>query len=104
MPIRYLGLEKLGENKFDIAISMSDRYYEKLDRESTIYEMTIDFKTESPTGKRKQFRILGKIVLGHGGVLTAEVKDWDFRRALHKLFNKLLNELEHKFKTKGRKH
>jgi len=95
-----MGLERLDGKEVNDITSMSSQYLEKLDREIKSDELILDIKLHSPTGKRKEYRLLGKIVFG-SDILTAEANDWDFKRTIHKLFNKLLNEVKHKFKTEG---
>jgi len=99
MPIRYIGLEKLEEEEVDSVISLSDKYYTKVDRELNVNELIIDIKLNSVKGRRKEYTILTKAIFARN-VLTAQASAWALRKSLHKVFAKLINEINHKFRKR----
>jgi ribosome-associated translation inhibitor RaiA len=59
-------------------------------------------KAEDKDTKRKRFSIQAHIK-GETQAFEASVEDWDFNKAVHKIFEKLLNEIEHEFHSSEQK-
>ena len=92
MTIRFIGLKKLTDAQQASVNKISAKYYTKIAR-SLKKEVDIDIqiKLEDVEGKRERFKIR---------IRVDQPSDWDLNRTLHKAFEAILHELEHKFKTK----
>jgi ribosome-associated translation inhibitor RaiA len=55
-------------------------------------------KSDDKNNKRKNYS-LRVMLKGETHSFEAEADDWDFHKALHKLFDKLLTELEHAYRS-----
>lgn len=100
MTIRFIGLKKLSDAQQASVNKISGKYYTKIAR-SLKKEVDIDIqiKLEDVEGKRERFKI--RIRVDQPSFLAnAQAIDWDLNRTLHKAFEAILHELEHKFKTK----
>ena len=100
MPLKFIGIEKLEGQEANIVNDMFSKYLEKLERDLPDCELIVDVKVHNPEGNRKNYGFLCKIVFS-GDVLTAQHEDWDLKRCLHRVCGKLINEVQHKFKTEG---
>ncbi len=73
-----------------------EEYSEKIERKlKNIESVRIHLKEYSHGGKTK-FSVHA-LVNYAGKSIEADSYDWDLRRTLHKLFNKIEQEIEHKF-------
>lgn len=100
MPLEFIGLEKLNEKEVGIITPLFSLYLEKLERDLPDCRLVVDIKIHNPEGKRKNYGFLCKVVHS-GDILTAKREDWDLKRGVHKICAKLINEVQHKFKTEG---
>lgn len=101
MPINFIGLEKLEGDSLSHLTTLFSQYLEKIERDLPGAELNVDVKVHNPEGKRKHYEFLCKIVFS-GDILTAKHSDWDLRRCIHRVCGKLINEIQHKFKTEGK--
>ena len=71
-------------------------YSTKIERKlKNVESVRIHLKEYSPGGKTK-FSI-SALVSYAGKSMEADSSDWDLRRTFHKVFNKIEQEIEHKF-------
>lgn len=101
MTINFIGLDKLGNESVAILTTLFSNYFEKIERDLPDCELNVDVKIHNKEGERKQYEFLVKVIYS-GDILTAQAEDWDLRRCIHKVCGKLINEIQHKFKTEGR--
>lgn len=101
MPINFIGLEKLDDESISHLTTLFSSYLEKIERDIPDCELNVDVKLHNKDGNRKHYGFLCKIVYSNN-VITASVEDWDLRRCIHKVCTKLINEIQHKFKTEGK--
>ena len=74
----------------------------KLQRKlKTINSLNIHLKEYSPEGKVKYS--INAHITDSFGKIEANASDWDFNRTLHKVFDKLQNEIERKFHLSNQK-
>lgn len=104
MPIRFIGLANF-DTEEDTAIKQITReYYEKilraLEKSSIVLELK---KTELSETNNKRFRydFHVRVESANKIIATAESFDWDIKRTLHRVFQKLEHELQHKYKLEG---
>lgn len=89
--------EILNDKEREIADKLVKEYYQKIQRKiKNITSLKIYIKEYGKEGKGKKYSIdVG--VVSPGDIFKAKAFDWDFARALHKVLNKIINEIEHKF-------
>lgn len=98
--IRY---SRLGDFEYDdVAVikGLGSRYMEKLERH--LPGLVVDFVGKlHKIGGRVKYSFHAR-VNDPSFLFKADAHDWDLRRAVHKTFGKLENELKHKFRTEGK--
>tara|TARA_Y100000310_G_scaffold293646_1_gene323388 strand:- start:267 stop:602 length:336 start_codon:yes stop_codon:yes gene_type:complete len=89
-------LEEQDKLDFDKLIN---EYAVKIERKvKNLDNFIIHLKEYKKLGNQKKFSIHVRIADSYK-VFEADAADWDFKRTLHKVFNKLDSEIEHRFHT-----
>ena len=97
--IKLIGLENFDEiEKFDIQ-EMTKANYDKLSKEFEEITLVLHAKKYDKSGKKCKYALNAKIEKGEGVLSNAKYADWDLKKTLHKLFDKLDYGIKHKFKT-----
>jgi ribosome-associated translation inhibitor RaiA len=99
--IQIKGIEQLSEEERKAVEEILDNSYEKLKRRTkTDFLLKLAIKEYSKNldnkNKRKKYSIQAQIS-GDVREFEASADDWDLRKVLHKVFEKLDNEIEHAF-------
>lgn len=92
--IHAANVEVLTERQKQIVNRLLNEYYRKIKRQlknEVFFEVHI--KVHEKEGKRKKFNIHVDVVNAIRFGATAD--DWDLARAVHKVLNKIMNEIEH---------
>ncbi|RLG16092.1 hypothetical protein DRN69_01730 [Candidatus Pacearchaeota archaeon] len=90
------GISLLNSHEKQIADKLLKEYYPKMQRQiKNIITLKIYIKEYKKEGKRKKYNIDVEIK-SSGKIFKANASDWDFSRTLHKVLNKIINEIEHK--------
>lgn len=95
--IHISGLKLLTNEEKDLANKILNKFYNKIQRHFK-NEVSIEchIKEYEKEGKRKKFSVHIRI---HGDrIFEADYADWDFSVTLHKVTEKLMNEIEKNFK------
>src|SRR3972149_6494323 len=73
-------------------------YHEKIKRQIKNKDTTlkIDIKEHGKGGKRKKYSITVTLEFARN-IIKANAFDWEFARTIHKVMEKLITEIEHKF-------
>lgn len=98
--ISYIGLKKLNAPEIEIVRSITSKEYSRILRSFKDANLIIEIKEHDAAGKAgkaKKYSIHMKVE-SPNCILTAEQADWDIARALHKTFNNLKNEINHRYK------
>lgn len=103
MPIQFKGLVNFTTLEEATIKKLTREYYDKLLRDIKDALLVIDLKKYENQGKRTKYAFHSRVESGKTLVLVTKASDWDLRRTLHKLFQKLERELQHKYKLKGKK-
>lgn len=91
------GLEYLSEEEKIILDKIVKENYEKIKlKMKNNPSLILYIKEYNTEGKRKKYSLLLEIK-SSAPFFKAETSDWDFARTLHKLFNKVFGEIEHRF-------
>ncbi len=102
MPIEFIDLKILNEEEIPILNKLVKEYYTKFERDLKNPKLIIHFKKYKKSGNQVKYSIHSRID-SPSIILSANAHDWDFARTLHKVFKKLEQEFQHKFKTEGQK-
>lgn len=94
--LQTVGFEILTEKTRNEFNGLWEEYSKKIERKLKNAESCrIHLKEYSPGGKTK-FSI--HVLVSYAGKsIEANASDWDLRRTFHKVFNKIEQEIEHKF-------
>lgn len=96
MPIKIQTKENLNEEEKETLDRLLNKYYEKIKRKvKKDVDVDLNLKIYEKGGKKK-YSINLKIV--NSMVFKSDADDWDFAKAVHKAFDKILREIEHKFR------
>lgn len=99
MPIQFMGLKEFDEKEEEIIRNLSAEYYEKLLRDITNAKLVLDLKKYKKDGEKAKYAFHSRVESGKSLALVSKASDWDIKRTLHKLFQKLEHELQHKYKS-----
>lgn len=100
MAIKYVGVNKLLDAQQASVIKISNTYYTKISRGlKKEVDVSLQIKLEDVKGKRERFHI--RIQVDQPSrLLSSHAAEWDLNMSLHKAYEAVLHEIEHKFKTK----
>ena len=94
-----IGFDSLDERELAHFDKLFSEYSKKIERKlKKISAFIINVKAYRKSGSRKKFSVHVRVV-APTKIFEAEAYDWDFRRVLHKVFNKLEEEIEHRFRV-----
>ena len=96
--IQYIGLKDFTEQEQELIKSLAIEYADKLERDIREFTLVINLKRHNLAGKRIKFSFHTRLD-APSFILTSKADDWDLARTLHKIFEKIENEIKHKFKT-----
>lgn len=100
--IQVLGLDDFNTKEKKKILDYADIYAEKIFREMDADNMKIHAKKHEKTGKRAKYSFHVKIQTPIN-LINAKDNDWVLAVALHKVFEKVKNNVQHTFKTEGHK-
>ncbi len=99
--ITYKGLDRLEAMEVATIQKISGREFDKIKRNFDKASLVVGVKKINAEGKRSKYEINARVD-APSLVLHAEHSDWELQRVLHRTFENLKTEFEHKFK-KGKK-
>lgn len=95
--LQTIGFNSLEEDDLADFQKLFSEYSKKIERKlKKISSFVINVRAYRKSGSRKKFSIHVRVV-APTKIFEAEAHDWDFSRVLHKVFNKLEEEIEHRF-------
>ncbi|MBS3071113.1 hypothetical protein J4407_02325 [Candidatus Pacearchaeota archaeon] len=98
MNLQTIGFDLIDENDKKDFDKIFEEYSERIQKKlKNISSFTIHLKEYNKEGARKKFCVYIHILAPTRVAFKAEAFDWDFKRTLHKAFNKIEQEIEHKF-------
>ncbi len=95
MAIQYTGIKELNEEEMLSVREISEAAYEKL--QNYVKKCSMNLKI-TKHGKNKPNYSLHATLKAPIILFSAKSDDWDLNKALHMVFDKLENEIKHKFK------
>ena len=101
--IKYTGLKKLtGTDIYEVqkqALSLLKRTQRKFSRAT----LNINLKTHDTKGKKRKYTINIKAEEDRKILARSKHADWDLPRTMHKSVKNLEQEIQHKYKTEGKR-
>ena len=92
--IHVKGIDLLSEKEKQLITHLLNEYSVRIQRQiKNITSFNFDLKKYEKTGKMQKFSVHAR-VKGLTGSFEADYGDWDLARTIHKVFNKLMNEIE----------
>lgn len=101
MPIQFVGLINFNESESVTIKQLTQEYYDKILRDVKDALLIISLKKYDQKETKCKYAFHSRVESGSTVLLTSEASDWDLKRTLHKLFQKLEKGLQHKYKLKG---
>ncbi len=96
--ITYVGLKSLDSFEISTVQTIVGRCFPKIQRHFSNATLTVNIKIADVTGKRKRYTVFLRVSAPRN-VLSVEHTDWELQRAVHRAFDGLENEAQHKFKV-----
>ncbi|MEK6973979.1 MAG: hypothetical protein AABW41_01960 [Nanoarchaeota archaeon] len=99
--IRFIGLNDFNDGEKALINEITLNNIKKISRHIGDYELIVKLKKHSTANKKIDETIKYSI---HAKMqfpkilITASYADWELKRTLHVIYDKLLNEIKHKFK------
>lgn len=97
--IQYIGIDQLDDTEKQVLDKLSAEYYEKIQRmlknETSI---VIHVKEYEKQGSRKKYSLHVRAIAPTVIFESSNASDWDLARTLHKAFNDIEKQIEHRFK------
>ncbi len=94
--IKLKGDELLNSEEKALLDKLIDEYSLKIEQKLKKASLDLHIKVYDKEGQRKKFS-LNLRAFSPAKTIEASDADWDFARTSHKVFNKLMNEIEHQF-------
>ena len=95
--ISYKGLEILGEIDRKLIESICEAYFKKLGNKlNTDISMGLLLKEYHLKTSNKEFSVEATLNLGSGNISADEI-GWDLSKVVHRVFEKIINQVEHRF-------
>jgi len=102
MIIQYHDIHDLEIDEKSIIKNITENYAGKFDRDVRNGVLIIKVKKYSKRGSKPKYSINSRIEAPNV-IASADAHDWDLNRALRKNLNKLEMEIQHKYKTEGKR-
>ncbi len=100
MPIQFIDLKILNDHEAPVAQKLAVEYSKKLGRLFPDNMLIVKFKKYNQTGKRVKYSIHCRVD-APSLIASAKASDWELALTMHKVLNKIHNELEHKYKLES---
>ena len=97
-PIQIKGIDELNDEEKNLVNTLANEYYGKIQRELKIAtSISLHVKQHSKTGNRHKSDIRVKVI-APTKIFEAQESDWDMARTLHKVFNNIERQIEHRIR------
>lgn len=97
MPFQFIDLKLLTKEEVPTVERLCAEYEKKIARHVPNPQFILQFKKHNDTGKKVKYSIHCRLEAPQI-LAPSEAHDWDLATTLHKVFQKIEKELEHKFK------
>jgi hypothetical protein len=101
--IEITGLDQLNESeKKDVDKLIEENYFKLKKRLKESSRLKLRIKVYSPEGNKRKFSLDFDLFFGSSH-FHADSVDWDFAKSIHKGYEKLYTQVEHKFHVSDQK-
>ena len=98
-PIQIMGIDELEGDEREVINRLINEHYNKIKRSlNEITSITVHIKQHSKGGKRKKSDVRVRVD-APSQIFEAQESDWDLARTLHKVFENIQREMEHKLRV-----
>jgi prephenate dehydrogenase len=99
--IQFVGVNELAPEEQELVSRLSTESYEKFTRIlKNIEQMVVHIKTYENEGQKKKFALHVRVKAPTSAIIeSCKSHDFDLARALHKAFDDIRVQIEHKFHT-----
>ncbi len=102
--IKFIGLDEVTEQEKEALNQLSTEYFPKIKRAThNATTMEIHVKAHEKEGNRRKWSIHAKALSPGHTFISNKAIDWDFKRAVHKAFNDILFQIDHKLGKESHK-
>ena len=96
--ISLAGVDMLMSGEREVIQKLLDKYYKKIQRHfKENISLEVHLKEYNREGNSKKYS-LNAVVRGAMGKIESSYADWELHKAVHKVLDRLLEEIEHKYK------
>ena len=96
--VQTVGFDQLSKEDMSHFESLFNNHFKKIQRKIKDAETFVfHLKEYEKEGKRMKFSLHSRIIWGNK-MIEANAFDWEFNKTVNKVFNKLEQEIEHKFR------
>ena len=102
-PIQIVGMDEADDKEKDLINKIANEYHQKIQRSlRNVAPITLHLKTHTNGGKAKKWDLRVKVA-APTSIFEAQESDWDLPKSLHKVFNNIERQLQHKLHTDSQK-
>ena len=95
--IQYVGLKELTDEEQDSLRKLCTEHYAKLQRIHAAQSFFVHVKVYEKAGARKKYALHLKVTLASNKIIeSCKSHDWELHAALHKSFEEIEHQLQHK--------
>jgi len=98
--IQFVGVNCLSAEEQEVIQRLTTENYEKIKRDlRNITNMTVHVKCYEKEGNRKKYSMHVKVIAPTKEFNSSKADDWELPRALHKAFNDIRSQIQHRMHT-----
>ncbi|MBS3102996.1 hypothetical protein J4458_06165 [Candidatus Woesearchaeota archaeon] len=99
-PIQVVGIKDLDEMELEAVYRIGDRYYGKLQRAvKNMASLVVHIKSYDKEGRQRKYSVHVKLVAPARIFVSTKVHDWNLEKALHKSFQDIERQSQHRLHT-----
>ncbi len=96
--IRYIGLNYFTKEEVVNIKDVANSYNKKLKENIDDFNLVLHMKKDDIQGKKARYSV--SLRIEHPSfLLTTTAMEWDLRKTVHEVFERMVNRLHHKFRT-----
>ncbi len=98
--IQFIGVSDLPAEEQAVVNTLTTEGYEKIKRKlHNIVNMSVHVKCYQKEGNKKKYSLHVKVAAPTQVFDSSNADDWELPRAVHKAFNDIMNQIQHKMHT-----
>lgn len=100
MKYSFVGLKDFSKAEQIKINSLTEEYCKKIEMDLPNSTLVLQVKKHAATGKRVNYSVHARID-APAFLIEAKADDWDLSVVLHKVFDKVIHQIQHRFRTEG---